>query len=218
MHHLSADKELFRLFLCNLAGTLGFLLGAQALVLLQLAQLIGQCIRLAFHLLCQRTGLGTGSFQLVFALLDQFIPLFLSGLQLVRSLILQLLHLVLAFFQLQLQVVQLAQNCIQALILGRQMLLGCLNDTLRDAQLLTDEEGVGLAGHTYAQLVSRAQCLQIKLAAGIDYTLGFQRKHLQLGVVSGCHQQHTAAAQFLDDGHGQRCTFGRVSARAKLIQ
>ena len=53
------------------------------------------------------------------------------------------------------------------------MLLGCLNDTLRDAQLLTDEEGVGLARHTYAQLVSRAQCLQIKLAAGIDYTLGF---------------------------------------------
>ena len=111
-----------------------------------------------------------------------------------RSLILQLLHLVLALFQLQLQVVQLAQNCIQALILGRQMLLGCLNDTLRDAQLLTDEEGVGLAGHTYAQLVSRAQCLQIKLTAGIDYTLGFQRKHLQFGVVSGCHQQHTAAA------------------------
>ena len=98
------------------------------------------------------------------------------------------------------------------------MLLGCLNDTLRDAQLLTDEEGVGLAGHTYAQLVSRAQCLQIKLTAGIDYTLGFQRKHLQLGVVSGCHQQHTTAAQFLDDGYGQRCTFGRVSARAKLIQ
>ena len=90
-----------------------------------------------------------------------------------RSLVLQLLHLVLALFQLQLQVVQLAQNCIQALILGRQMLLSCLNDTLRDAQLLTDEEGVGLAGHTYAQLVSRAQCLQIKLAAGIDYTLGF---------------------------------------------
>ena len=86
MHHLSANKELFGFFLCDLAGTLGFLLGAQALVLLQLAQLIGQCIRFAFHLLCQRTGLGTGSFQLVFALLDQFIPLFLSGLQLVRSL------------------------------------------------------------------------------------------------------------------------------------
>ena len=62
MHHLGTDKELFGFFLCNLAGTLGFLLGAQALVLLQLAQFIGQCIRLAFHLLCQRTGLGTGGF------------------------------------------------------------------------------------------------------------------------------------------------------------
>ena len=36
MHHLCTDKELFGLFLCDLTGTLGFLLGAQALVLLQL--------------------------------------------------------------------------------------------------------------------------------------------------------------------------------------
>ena len=80
MHHLGAHKQLFGFLFGNLTGTLGFLLGAQALVLLQLTQFVGQRIGLAFHLLGQRTGFGAGCFQLVFALLDQFIPLFLGSL------------------------------------------------------------------------------------------------------------------------------------------
>ena len=218
MHHLGAHKQLFGFLFGNLTGTLGFLLGAQALVLLQLTQFVGQRIGLAFHLLGQRTGFGAGRFQLVFALPDQFIPLFLGSLQLVGCLVLQLFHLVLAFLQLQFQIIQLTQNGIQPLILGRQMLLRCLNDPLRDAKLLTDEECVGLARHADAQLIGRAQRFQIEFAAGVHNALGLQCEHLELCIVGGGHQQHAAAAQFFNDGHSQRGTLGRVGTGTQLVQ
>ena len=87
MHHLRTGKQLFGLLFGNFAGTLRLLLGAHALVLLQLAQFIGQCVGLRFHLLCQRARLGTGSFQFILALLDQLIPFFAGGFQLMGSFI-----------------------------------------------------------------------------------------------------------------------------------
>ena len=87
MHHLRTGKQLFGLLFGNLAGALRFLLGAHALVLLQLAQLVGQRVGLRFHLLCQCARLGTGGFQFILALLDQLVPLFAGGFQLMRSFI-----------------------------------------------------------------------------------------------------------------------------------
>ena len=156
MHHLRTGKQLFGLLFGNFAGTLRLLLGAHALVLLQLAQFIGQCVGLRFHLLCQRARLGTGSFQFIFALLDQFIPLFAGCFQLMGSFVAQLLHFVLTFLQLQLQVVQLTQNRIQTLILGRQMLLSRFNDAAGDAQLFADQECVGFARYAHTQLIGGA--------------------------------------------------------------
>ena len=66
------------------------------------------------------------------------------------SLIAKLFHLVLAFLELQFQVVQLAQNRIQTLVLCRKMLLCRFDDALWDAELLADEEGVGFAGNADA--------------------------------------------------------------------
>ena len=82
MHHLRTGKQLFGLLFGNLAGALRFLLGAHALIFLQLAQLVGQRIGPCFHLLCQRARLGTSSFQFILALLDQLVPLFAGGFQL----------------------------------------------------------------------------------------------------------------------------------------
>ena len=218
MHHLCTGKQLFGLLFGNLAGALCLLLGAHALVLLQLAQFVGQRVGLRFHLLCQCTCLGTGGFQFVFALLDQLIPLFAGGFQLMRSFVAQLLHLVLAFFQLKFQIIQLPQNCIQTFILGRQMLLGSLNDATGDAQLFADQESVGLARYAHTQLIGWAQGLQIKLAAGIDHALSLQRKDLQFRIVGGRHQQYTTAAQLLNDGNSQCGPLGRVGAGAQLVQ
>ena len=218
MHDFGADEEFFRFFFGDLAGALRLLLGAHPLVLLNLAQFIGQGIGLAFHLLCQCTGLGTGCFQLVFALLNELVPLFAGGIQLMCGLVAQLFNFVLAFLQLQLQIVELAQNGIQTFILGGKVLLCGLNDSLRDAQLFADEERVRFARHADAELVGRAQGLKVELAAGVDNALGFQRKDLQFGIVGGSHQQHAAAAEFLDDGHGQRCTLSRVGTGTQLVQ
>ena len=153
MHHFRTGKQLFGLLFGNLAGTLRFLLGAHALVLLQLAQLVSQRVGLRFHLLCQRACLGTSGFQFILALLDQLIPLFTGGFQLTGGFVAQLLHLVLAFFQLKFQIIQLTQNCIQTFILGRQMLLGSLNDAAGDAKLFADQECVGFARYAHTQLI-----------------------------------------------------------------
>ena len=85
MHHFRTGKQLFGLLFGNFAGTLCLLLGAHTLVLLQLAQFIGQRVGLCFHLLCQRACLGTSCFQFILALLDQLIPLFAGGFQLMRG-------------------------------------------------------------------------------------------------------------------------------------
>ena len=82
MYHLRTGKQLFGLLFGDLAGALRFLLGAHALVLLQLAQLVSQRVGLRFHLLCQRACLGTSSFQFILTLLDQLVPLFAGGFQL----------------------------------------------------------------------------------------------------------------------------------------
>ena len=218
MHHLRTGKQLLGLLFGNLAGALCLLLGAHALVLLQLAQFVGQRVGLCFHLLCQCTCLGTGGFQFVFALLDQLIPLFAGGFQLMRSFVAQLLHFVLTFLQLQLQIVQLTQNRIQTLVLGRQMLLGSLNDATGDAQLFADQESVGLARYAHTQLIGWAQGLQIKLAAGIDHALCFQCKDLQLCIVGGRHQQNATAAQLLNDGNCQRGALGGIGTGTQLVQ
>ena len=218
MHHLRTHKELLGLFLGDLAGTLCLLLGAHPLVFLELAQLIGQSVGFALHLLRQCTGLGTGSFQLVFTLLDQFVALLTGSIQLMCSLILQALDLVLTGLELQLQIVQLAQNGVQTLVFCRKMLLGRLNDPLRDAKLFADEEGVGFARHAHAELIGRAQRLQIKLAAGVDDSLCLESEHLQLCVVSGRHQKHAAAAQFFDDRNRQRRALCRVGTCTQLVQ
>ena len=218
MHHLRTGKQLFGLLFGNFAGTLRLLLGAHALVLLQLAQFIGQCVGLRFHLLCQRARLGTGSFQFIFALLDQFIPLFAGCFQLMGSFVAQLLHFVLTFLQLQLQVVQLTQNRIQTLILGRQMLLSRFNDAAGDAQLFADQECVGFARYAHTQLIGGTQGLQIKLATGVDHTLSLQCKNLQFRIVGGRHQQHTTAAQLLNDGNCQRGALGGIGTGTQLVQ
>ena len=218
MHHFRTGKQLFGLLFGNLAGTLRFLLGAHALIFLQLAQLVGQRIGLCFHLLCQRACLGTSCFQFILALLDQLIPLFAGGFQLMRGFVAQLLHLVLAFLQLQLQIIQLTQNRIQTLILGRQMLLSRFNDAAGDAQFFTDQECVGFARYAHAQFIGGTQRFQIKLAAGVDHALGLQCKNLQFCIVGGCHQQYTTAAQLLNDGNCQRGTLGGVGTGAQLVQ
>ena len=135
-----------------------------------------------------------------------------------RSFVAQLLHLVLAFFQLKFQIIQLPQNCIQTFILGRQMLLGSLNDATRDAQLFADQESVGLARYAHTQLIGWAQGLQIKLAAGIDHALCFQCKDLQLCIVGGRHQQNATASQFLNDGNCQRGALGGIGTGTQLVQ
>ena len=218
MHHLCTGKQLFGFLFGNFAGTLCLLLGAHTLVLLQLAQFIGQRVGLCFHLLCQRARLGTGSLQFIFALLDQLIPLFAGGFQLMGGFVAQLLHFVLAFLQLKLQIVQLPQNCIQTLILRRQMLLSGLNDAAGDAKFFADQECVGFARYAHTQLIGGAQGLQIKLTAGVDHALRLQCKNLQLRIVGGSHQQYTTAAQLLNDGNCQRGTLGGVGACAQLVQ
>ena len=88
----------------------------------------------------------------------------------------------------------------------------------RDAELLADEEGVGFAGNADAQLVCGAQRLKVKFTAGIDDAFRLQSEDLQLCIVGGRHQQHTTAAQLLDDGDCQRSTLGGVCACSQLVQ
>ena len=93
----------------DLPGALGPLLGAGLFVFLDPAQLVGQPVGFVLHLLGQCAGFGPGGFQLVFALADQLLFLFLGVLQLMGRLVAEALHLILAGFELQFQVVQLAQ-------------------------------------------------------------------------------------------------------------
>ena len=72
------------------------------------------------------------------------------------GLVAQLFNFVLAFLQLQLQIVELAQNGIQTFILGGKVLLCGLNDSLRDAQLFADQECVGFARYAHTQLIGGA--------------------------------------------------------------
>ena len=116
MYHFSPHKELFGLFLGDLTGALGLLLGAHPLVFLDLAQLIRQSVSLALDLLRQCASLGAGSFQLILALLDKLIALLTGCIQLVGSLVFQAFHLVLTGFELELQIIQLAQNSVQTLV------------------------------------------------------------------------------------------------------
>lgn len=116
VYHFSPHKELFGLFLGDLTGALGLLLGAHPLVFLDLAQLIRQSVSLALDLLRQCASLGAGSFQLILALLDKLIALLTGCIQLVGSLVFQAFHLVLTGFELELQIIQLAQNSVQTLV------------------------------------------------------------------------------------------------------
>ena len=116
------------------------------------------------------------------------------------------------------QIIQLTQNRIQTFILGRQMLLGSLNDATGDAQLFADQESVGLARYAHTQLIGWAQGLQIKLAAGVDHALSLQRKNLQFRIVGGRHQQYTTAAQLLNDGNCQRGALGGIGTGTQLVQ
>ena len=97
------------------------------------------------------------------------------------------------------------------------MLLCRFDDPLRNTQLFADEKCIGFARHADAQFVGRAQGFQIKLTAGIDDTLCFQREDLQFCVMGGGHQQYAAAAQFFNDGHSQRGTLGRVGTGTQLV-
>ena len=218
MYHFSPHKELFGLFLGDLTGALGLLLGAHPLIFLELAQLIRQSVGLALDLLRQCAGLGAGSFQLILALLDKLIALLTGCIQLVGGLIFQAFHLVLTGFELELQIIQLAQNGVQTLVFCGQMLLCRLNDPLRDAKLFADKESVGLARNADAELIGGAQRLQIELAAGVDDALCLEGEHLQFCIVRCGHQEHTAAAQLFDDGNSQCRTLRRVGTGAKLVQ
>ncbi len=100
VHCIGTDQQFFALPAGNLPGALRFLLRAHPLVLLQLAQFIGQLIGFALHLLRQRPRLGTGGLQLIFTLLDQFVPFFTGGFQLAGCLIAQPLDLILALLEL----------------------------------------------------------------------------------------------------------------------
>ena len=69
------------------------------------------------------------------------------------GLVFQAFHLVLTGFELELQIIQLAQNGVQTLVFCGQMLLCSLNDPLRDAELFADKESVGLARNADAELI-----------------------------------------------------------------
>ena len=116
------------------------------------------------------------------------------------------------------QIIQLTQNCIQTFILGRQMLLGSLNDAAGNAKLFADQESVGLSRYANTQLIGWAQGLQIKLAAGIDHALCFQCKDLQFCIVGGRHQQNATASQLLNDGNCQRGALGGIGTGTQLVQ
>ena len=135
-----------------------------------------------------------------------------------RRLIAEIFNLILTCFQLKLQIIQLAENSIQPLILCGQMLLCGLDDPFRDTELLTDKERVRLAGYADAQLIGRAQSLEVELTACVDNALGFQCENFQLCVVGRCHQQDTTAAKLLNDGDCQSGTLRRVGACTQLIQ
>ena len=98
------------------------------------------------------------------------------------------------------------------------MLLGSLNDAAGDAKLFADQECIGFARYAHAQLIGGAQGLQIKLTTGVDHALSLQRKDLQFRIVGGSHQQHTTAAQLLNDCNCQRGTFGGVGTGTQLVQ
>ena len=76
-----------------------------------------------------------------------------------------------------------------------------------NAKFFTDEECIGFARYADTQFVGGAQGFEVELAAGIDHAFGLQCKHLELGIMGGSHQQHAAAAQFLNDGNSQSGTF-----------
>ena len=75
--------------------------------------------------------------------------------QLVGSLVFQAFHLVLTGFELELQIIQLAQNGVQTLVFRGQMLLCSLNDPLRDAELFADKASVGPVSYTHLDVYKR---------------------------------------------------------------
>ena len=120
-------------------------------------------------------GFAAGGFQLFLALFDQGITLFLGAFQGMLCFIAGLFGFVLSGFQLQLQIIQLGQNAVQPLIIVGHMITGGIDDAFRNAQLGTDEERVGLTGHTHAELVGGGQAFHIKLTAGVHHARSFQR-------------------------------------------
>ena len=132
--------------------------------------------------------------------------------------VLGLLGLGLRLLQLDLQIVQLGQHAVQPFVIVRHVISRGINDLLRDTQLCADQEGVRLARHADAELIGRHQRLDVKFTAGVHHAGRFQRIDLQLGVVGRRHEQTALTAQPLQNTDGQRCTLGRVGARAQLVQ
>ena len=163
---------------------------------MQAAQLVGQGVRIVLHFLDHIARLFAGLFQFLLALAQQRFALFFRGLQRVFRPVARLFGVVLRGFELQLEVVELGQHTVQALVVAGHMRARGVDDILRDAKLGADEEGVRFARHADAETVGRLQAFDVELAAGVDNARRFQREHLELGIMGRRHQQRAAAAQF----------------------
>ena len=120
------------------------------------------------NLLHQVMGLAAGIFEFFLTLFDQVVAFLLGALQRVLRLIPGLLGLGLGVLQLDLQVIQLGQHAVEALIVVRHVIACGVDNFLRDAELGADEEGVRFARHADAQFIGGHQRFDVKLAAGVD--------------------------------------------------
>jgi len=163
-------------------------------------------------------GLAAGIFEFFLTLFDQVVAFLLSTFQRMLRLIPGLLGLGLGVLQLDLQVIQLGQHAVEALIVVRHVIACGVDNFLRDAELGADEEGVRFARHADAQFIGGHQRFDVELAAGVDDAGRFQRVDLQLSVVGRSHEQTALTAQLLENADGQRRALGRVGARAQLVK
>ena len=149
---------------------------------------------------------------------DQLIALFLGAFQRVFGVIARFFGVVLRCLELQFQIVQLGKDAVQPLVVVGHMAAGGVDDVGGDAQLGTDQKGVGLARHADTELIGGHQRFYVEFAAGVDHAGRFQRIDLHLGIVGGRHQQAALAAQLLQNADRQRRALGGIGAGAQLVQ
>ena len=122
------------------------------------------------------------------------------------------------FLQTGTRCLQIRQHILKVLCIRIHAVLCVLNDAGTQPKFLGDGERIALARNAQEKPIGRAQCRDIKLAAGIFHIRCLQGIKFEFTVVGRGHDNTVTAVQICEDRCGQSGTFHRIRSGTKLIK